>query len=293
LRFGTLQLSGQSSGDPIVVGVHSESGNDRYVDLHAADPGLPATWTSILAESGGLDRAKRAMTHGLSAGKFVTGTLLAPIPRPAKVLCIGLNYRDHAKETGATIPTEPIVFSKFATAVIGPGVPIILPRVSQKVDYEAELVVVLGRRGKNIPADQAGSYIAGYMNGNDVSARDWQTEKPGKQWFLGKSPDTFAPTGPYFVTADEVPDSRKLPVRLKLNGQTMQDSTTAELIFGVEQLIEHISKLITLEPGDLLFTGTPPGVGVARKPPVFLKPGDRVEIEIGNFGTLSNPVQAE
>ncbi|HEX4070601.1 MAG TPA: fumarylacetoacetate hydrolase family protein, partial [Planctomycetaceae bacterium] len=166
-------------------------------------------------------------------------------------------------------------------------------RVSQKVDYEAELVVVLGRRGKNIPAADAGSYIAGYMNGNDVSARDWQTEKPGKQWFLGKSPDTFAPTGPYFVTADEVPDSRKLPVRLRLNGQTMQDSTTAELIFGVEQLIEHISKLITLEPGDLLFTGTPPGVGVARKPPVFLKPGDRVEIEIGNFGTLSNPVQAE
>ena len=289
MRFATLQSGAQT----LVVGVHSESGSDRFVDLHAADPGLAQTLAGILAASGGLERARAAMSKGLSAGRFVSGTLLAPIPRPAKVLCIGLNYRDHARETNATIPTEPIVFSKFATAVIGPGSPIVLPRVSQKVDYEAELVVVMGRGGKNIPAAEAGSYVAGYMNGNDVSARDWQLEKPGKQWLLGKSPDTFAPTGPYLVTADEVADPRHLPIRLRLNGQIMQDSSTAELIFSVEQLIEHISKLVTLEPGDLIFTGTPPGVGMARNPPVFLKPGDRVEVEIGDLGTLSNPVQAE
>ncbi len=289
MHLGTLQ----SSGGPVVVGVHTESASERFVDLHTADPGLPQTLAGILSESGGLERARAAMAQGLSARRFVSGALVAPIPRPGKVLCIGLNYRDHARETGATIPAEPIVFSKFATAVIGPGSPIILPRVSHKVDYEAELVVVMGRRGKNVPAAEAGSYIAGYMNGNDVSARDWQLEKPGKQWLLGKTPDTFAPTGPYLVTADEVADSCKLPIRLRLNGQVMQDSSTAELIFSVEQLIEHISKLVTLEPGDLIFTGTPPGVGMARKPPVFLKPGDRVEVEIGGLGTLSNPVQAE
>lgn len=289
MRLATIQ----SSSGPVVVGVHSESGSEKCVDLKAADPGLPPTLLGILAESGGLDRARAALTKGASAGRFVTGTPLAPIHRPPKILCIGLNYRDHAKETGQTIPTEPIVFSKFATAINNPGAPIVLPRVSTKVDYEAELVVVLGKGGKNIPAASAMSHVAGYMNGNDVSARDWQTEKPGKQWLLGKTPDTFAPIGPYLVTADEVPDFRKLPIRLKLNGQIMQDSTTAELIFGVDQLIEHISRLLTLEAGDLIFTGTPPGVGVARKPQVFLKAGDKVEVEIGGLGTLSNPVIAE
>lgn len=289
MRFATLQ----SASGPVVVGVHSESGSEKFVDLCALDPQLPPTLAGILGQSDGLDRARAALQKGIASGPFVTGTFLAPIPKPGKVLCIGLNYRDHAKETGAQIPSEPIVFSKFATAVIGPGAPIVLPRVSQKVDYEAELVAVIGKRGKNITADQAASYIAGYMNGNDVSARDWQTEKPGKQWLLGKTPDTFGPTGPYFVTADEIPDSGNLTIRLRLNGTYMQDSTTRELIFSVPQLIEHISKLVTLEPGDILFTGTPPGVGVARKPPVFLKAGDTVEVEIAGLGTLRNPVQAE
>ncbi len=289
MRLATIQ----ASGGPVVVGVHSDSGSEKFVDLKAADPGLPATLLGILSSPGGLDRARAALGEGIKAGRFVTGTFLAPIARPPKILCIGLNYRDHAKETNATIPTEPIVFSKFATAINNPGAPIVLPRVSTKVDYEAELVVVLGKGGKNIPAASAMAHVAGYMNGNDVSARDWQTEKPGKQWLLGKTPDTFAPIGPYLVTADEIPDFRKLPIKLKLNGQIMQDSSTAELIFGVDQLIEHISKLVTLEPGDLIFTGTPPGVGVARKPQVFLKAGDKVEIEIGGLGTLSNPVVAE
>lgn len=289
MRLGTLK----SSGGPIVVGIHSDSGSERFVGLRAADPALPPTMVGILGDRDGLKRARAALAQGVSSGRFVSGELLAPVPRPGKVLCIGLNYRDHARETNATIPAEPIVFSKFATAVIGPGRPIVLPRVSNKVDYEAELVVVMGRAGKNIRAADAGSYIAGFMNGNDVSARDWQAEKPGKQWLLGKTPDTFAPTGPYLVTADEIADSGKLPIRLRLNGQTMQDSSTAELIFGVATLIEYISQLVTLEPGDLIFTGTPPGVGVARKPPVFLKPGDKTEVEIAGLGILANPVQAE
>jgi len=149
---------------------------------------------------------------------------------------------------------------------------------------------VIGRRGRRIPRSEALAHVAGYMNGNDVSARDWQLEKPGKQWLLGKTPDTFAPTGPWLVTADEVPDSRDLAIALRLNGQTMQNSTTRELIFGVDELIAYVSQVVTLEPGDIIFTGTPPGVGMARKPPVFLKTGDVCEVEIAGLGVLRNPV---
>jgi 2-keto-4-pentenoate hydratase/2-oxohepta-3-ene-1,7-dioic acid hydratase in catechol pathway len=276
-----------------VVGVDGDAGGERFVDLCAVDPGLPASLGAILALTEGLDRARAAFAKGVAAGQFVTGTLVAPLPSPAKVFCIGLNYRDHARETKAQIPSEPIVFSKFASAIVGPQATIVLPRASQKVDYEAELVVVIGRRGKLISAEQAPSHIAGYTVGNDVSARDWQNEKPGKQWLLGKTPDTFGPTGPWMVTADEIPDPCDLGIRLRLNGQTMQDSTTKELIFSPAQLIEHITKVVTIEPGDIIFTGTPPGVGLARTPPVFLKDGDVVEVEIDRLGTLRNPVRAE
>jgi 2-keto-4-pentenoate hydratase/2-oxohepta-3-ene-1,7-dioic acid hydratase in catechol pathway len=289
MRLATLQ----TLPEPRVVGVQSDGGSDRFVDLRAADPQLPGSLSAILALTGGLDRARAALAKGLAAKQFVDGTLLAPLPNPGKVFCIGLNYRDHARETKAQIPGEPIVFSKFSSAVVGPGVSILLPRASQKVDYEAELVVVIGRRGKLISAEDAPAYIAGYMIGNDVSARDWQIEKPGKQWLLGKTPDTFGPTGPWMVTADEIPDPCDLGIRLRLNGQTMQDSTTKELIFSPAQLIEHITKVVTIEPGDIIFTGTPPGVGVARTPPVFLKSGDQIEIEIDRLGTLRNPVGAE
>jgi 2-keto-4-pentenoate hydratase/2-oxohepta-3-ene-1,7-dioic acid hydratase in catechol pathway len=218
--------------------------------------------------------------------------LLPPVPDPPKVLCIGLNYRDHAIEGGKAIPAEPVLFGKFANALIAPGEPIRLPKVSQKVDYEAELVVVIGRRGRDIPAERAFQHVAGYTLGHDVSARDWQFRGEEKQWIIGKTFDTFAPTGPHLVTADEVPDPHSLPIRLRLNGQTMQNSNTREFIFGVPQLIAYLSQVLTLEPGDLIFTGTPPGVGAARKPPVFLKPGDVVEVEIEGLGVLRNPVVA-
>jgi 2-keto-4-pentenoate hydratase/2-oxohepta-3-ene-1,7-dioic acid hydratase in catechol pathway len=276
-----------------VVGVHGDAGQERFVDLCAVDAALPASLGAILALAEGVDRAREAFAKGVAAGQFITGTLVAPLPSPGKVFCIGLNYRDHARETKAQIPSEPIVFSKFASAIVGPQATILLPRASNKVDYEAELVVVIGRRGKLISAEQAPAHIAGYMVGNDVSARDWQNEKPGKQWLLGKTPDTFGPTGPWMVTADEIPDPCSLGIRLRLNGQTMQDSTTKELIFSPAQLIEHVTKVVTIEPGDIIFTGTPPGVGLARTPPVFLKDGDVVEVEIDRLGTLRNPVRAE
>jgi 2-keto-4-pentenoate hydratase/2-oxohepta-3-ene-1,7-dioic acid hydratase in catechol pathway len=276
-----------------VVGVHADAGQDRFVDLCTLDASLPASLGAIVALSEGIDRAREAFAKGVAAGQFITGTLVAPLPSPGKVFCIGLNYRDHARETKAQIPSEPIVFSKFASAIVGPQATIVLPRASNKVDYEAELVVVIGRRGKLISAEQAPAHIAGYMVGNDVSARDWQNEKPGKQWLLGKTPDTFGPSGPWMVTADEIPDPCDLGIRLRLNGQTMQDSTTKELIFSPAKLIEHVTKVVTIEPGDIIFTGTPPGVGLARTPPVFLKDGDVVEVEIDRLGTLRNPVRAE
>lgn len=267
--------------------------DQRHVDLCAVDPQLPSTLRATLAHPEGLAAAAGALAHGLKNGPFVTGKLVAPLTDVSKLLCIGLNYRDHALETGSPIPSEPVVFNKFPQAIIGPDDAIILPRVSHEVDYEAELVVVIGQRGKNIPKEKAWPYVAGYLIGNDVSARDWQKGRPGGQWLLGKTPDTFAPIGPYFVTADEVGDPHALRVQLRLNGATMQDSSTKELIFGIDELIAHVSQIATLQPGDLIFTGTPPGVGAARKPPVFLKPGDVVEVEIEHLGVLRNTVIAE
>jgi 2-keto-4-pentenoate hydratase/2-oxohepta-3-ene-1,7-dioic acid hydratase in catechol pathway len=188
------------------------------------------------------------------------------------------------------IPREPVLFSKFPSALIGHGEPIVAPGVSTKVDYEAELVIVIGRPGRRIPEARALDHVAGYAVGHDVSARDWQLEKDGKQWMVGKTFDTFAPVGPTLVTRDEVPNPHKLGIRLRLNGQTMQDSNTEQMIFSVAQLVAYLSLVFTLEPGDLIFTGTPPGIGHALKPPVYLKPGDVTEVEIDTLGTLGNPI---
>lgn len=267
--------------------------DSKYVDLNAIDPNLPACLRQLLSMENGLALAAQAAEKGYRAGMFFDGQLLAPIPRPGKVICIGLNYRDHAAESGMAIPSEPICFSKFSTSVVGPDEPIRLPAVCAQVDYEAELVAVVGKRGKHIARQDALQYIAGYTNGNDVSARDWQLNKPGKQWLMGKTPDTFAPIGPYLVTADEIPDPQSLSIKLRLSGQTMQDGSTKELIFGIDELVAYLSQIMTLEPGDLIFTGTPPGVGMARKPPVFLKPGDACEVEIAGLGVLRNPVVAD
>lgn len=212
----------------------------------------------------------------------------APVPRPGKIVCVGLNYRDHAAESKMPVPEKPVLFSKFATSVIGPGEPVVIPPTSEQVDYEAELAVVIGRRAKNVKAPEAYNHVLGYTAFNDVSARDFQFADG--QWQRGKSCDTFAPMGQTIVTTDEIPDPQKLSIKLLLNGQTMQDSNTNQLIFGVPQLIEFITESITLEPGDVIATGTPPGVGFARKPPVFLRPGDVMEVQIEGIGGLENPI---
>jgi 2-keto-4-pentenoate hydratase/2-oxohepta-3-ene-1,7-dioic acid hydratase in catechol pathway len=214
----------------------------------------------------------------------------APVPRPGKVICIGLNYRDHAAESKMPIPERPVVFSKFSTSVIAPGQPVVLPATSTQVDYEAELAVVIGRLAKNVKATEAYNYVLGYTAFNDVSARDFQFADG--QWQRGKSCDTFAPMGQTIVTTDAIPDPHKLSIKLILNGKTMQDSNTNQLIFGVPELIEFLTESITLEPGDVIATGTPPGVGFARKPPVFLQPGDEMEVQIEGIGGLTNPIVA-
>ena len=263
-----------------------------YVDIHGCDSSLPAGLRDIIAHGPGIRRAIEQAAREQKVAQYPAERvkLLPPIPDPRKIICLGLNYRDHAAESGAPIPKEPILFSKYATALIGQGDKIVLPPSSTEVDYEAELVIVVGKGGKNISAKAGPDHVAGYTVGHDVSARDWQLKKDGKQWMVGKTFDTFAPTGPLLVTADEVPDPHKLAIRLRLNGKTMQDSNTSQMIFKVGDILAYLSQVFTLETGDLIFTGTPPGVGFARKPPVFLKGGDVVEVEIEGLGVLRNPV---
>ena len=230
------------------------------------------------------------LDRGEHVGPWDAVPLLAPVLRPSKIVGIGLNYRDHAAETGAALPEQPLLFAMWANAVVGPGEPIRLPPagVSTFVDYEAELGVVIGTRASGVAATRALDHVLGYTCLNDVSARDRQRREP--QWIRGKSLDTFCPIGPWITTADELPDPQALAIKLHLNGETMQDSSTAEMVFGVAELIAFVSEAITLEPGDVIATGTPPGVGASRRPPVSLKAGDTVVVEIEGIGLLTNPV---
>lgn len=215
--------------------------------------------------------------------------LAPPLANPGKIVCVGLNYHDHCREQDLDIPLRPLLFAKFPSTIVGPDDEINWPGdVSQQVDYEAELAVVIGREGRSIPVDKAYDYVAGYTIVNDVSARDVQFSDG--QWVRGKSFDTFCPLGPYLLTADEVQDPHDLAIRCWVNGELRQDSTTGEMIFPIPELLAYISKTSTLMPGDIISTGTPDGVGVFRKPPVFLKSGDVVEIEIEKLGRLRNRV---
>jgi 2-keto-4-pentenoate hydratase/2-oxohepta-3-ene-1,7-dioic acid hydratase in catechol pathway len=220
--------------------------------------------------------------------------LLAPIV-PADILCIGLNYREHAKESGGQIPENPMLFIKAGNSLQNPFDPILIPRRSSQIDYECELAVVIGKAAKHVPRERALDYVLGYTAANDVSSRDWQREKSlgGGQFARGKSFDTFCPLGPAIVTRDEIRNPNALRIKTILNGQTMQDNTTGDMIFDVPALIESLSSTMTLRPGDVILTGTPQGVGFARTPPVWLKAGDRCVIEIEGVGRLENPVRNE
>lgn len=264
---------------------------DRVFDLGKTDPGLPRCMKTLLEMGAeGLRRAAIAAEGAIEAIPSHQVDLLPPVPQPEKIICVGLNYADHAAETGIRPPREPVIFNKLPTTLRASGDPIVLPELSREVDYEAELVVVIGAGGRAIPRDKALAHVAGYTCGNDVSARDWQKGKPGGQWLLGKSFDSFAPTGPALVTADEVGDAGKLRIKCRLNGRLVQDSCTDQLIFPVAELIAYVSSVATLKPGDLIFTGTPPGVGMARTPPLYLRAGDLVEVEIERVGLLRNRV---
>jgi acylpyruvate hydrolase len=270
------------------------AGDQAVVDLQRADPSLPADMIPFLAGGAAvLARASQVVRAQPAAATLPLASvqLLAPLARPGKIICIGLNYRDHAAESHAEVPEYPTVFAKFANTVIGPGEPIVLPRVSSQVDYEGELGVVIGRRVRDVPEAEALACVGGYLPFNDVSARDYQHRT--SQWTVGKTFDTFAPLGPALVTADEVGEPQRLGLRVTIGDEVLQDSNTGSMIFTVAHLITYLSTIMTLEPGDLIATGTPSGVGAARTPQRFLRPGDRVRVAIERLGVLENPVVTE
>lgn len=250
--------------------------------LQVGEPALSAT-RSLLQQHDLVASAQRF--------SFDNVRLLAPIPNPSKIVAIGLNYLDHCVEQGIEPPSAPLLFAKFPNSITGPYDPIVIPKEDPEVDYEVELAVVIGKRAKRVNESCALDYVAGYVVLNDVSARKWQFAD--KQWTRGKSCDTFAPMGPWLTTVDEVPSPESLALSTRVNGELLQDSSTKNLIFGVAKLVSYISASITLEPGDVIATGTPPGVGVFRKPQIYLKAGDIVEVQVEKLGTLRNKVIAE
>jgi acylpyruvate hydrolase len=287
----------------LVTFVHGESthigalqqrdGRPTIVDLNRAEPRLPNDMIAFLAGGEELRAlAARALDDPPAEAVLSRDAvqLRAPIPRPGKIICIGLNYRDHAAESNQPVPEYPTVFAKYSSCVIGPGEPIIIPRVTNQVDYEGELAVVIGRRARNVAEGDALSYVAGYAPFNDVSARDYQSRT--SQWTIGKTFDTFGPLGPALVTADEVADPHTLDLRVTIGDDVLQSSNTRHLIFTIPQLIAYLSAVMTLEPGDVIATGTPAGVGAARKPARWLQPGEVVRVEIDGLGALENPVVA-
>ncbi|ANE57348.1 fumarylacetoacetate hydrolase family protein [Methylomonas sp. DH-1] len=258
----------------------------------AAGAGLPNDMLAFLAAGAAAQGALQALIDSGAAGKPLAEVqLLAPIPRPGKLLGVGLNYADHIGETGLEKPEYPTFFTKQSTCVIGPGAAIHLPPVSDKVDYEGELALVIGKRCKNVSAERAGEVIAGYTICNDVTVRDWQARTP--TWTLGKSFDTHGPLGPWLVTADEIADPHNLSLKTWVDAELRQNANTGEMIFNCYELIAYLSQVMTLEPGDVISTGTPAGVGVKMKPRGYLKPGQIVRIEIEGIGTLTNPVAVE
>lgn len=256
----------------------------------------PFTLHAALSAKGGLKRLlpllQAAIDHP-EAHKYIVPESEVKFARPflpANVFCVGLNYREHAAETNLPLPEQPVLFAKWTGAMIGPGESIVLPKDSSKVDYEAELAVVIGQKCKGVSAERALDYVAGYTCLNDVSARDFQ--KADSQWSRAKSQDSFGPIGPFLVTPDEIPDPQALGIRCSVNDRLLQNSNTSDMIFSVRELIAYISRGMALLPGDVISTGTPQGVGFARNPPIFLQPGDRVDVEIDRVGKLTNPVAA-
>jgi 2-keto-4-pentenoate hydratase/2-oxohepta-3-ene-1,7-dioic acid hydratase in catechol pathway len=274
----------------VAVGVLTEDG-ETVVDLGRVEQRLDTDMISLLG--GGqdaLDLVARALDRADLLARRPLGSvrLTAPVPRPGKIICIGLNYRQHAAETGIPLPEYPVVFAKFGNTVVGPHEPIVIPAVTEQVDYEGELGVVIGGRVRDLPLSRALTSVAGYMAFNDVSARDYQSRV--SQWTTGKSFDTFAPMGPALVMADEVEDPQNVDLEVTIADEVLQSANTGDMIFTVAELITYLSSVMTLEPGDVIATGTPSGVGMARTPPRWLRPGEVVKVKLSGIGTLENPV---
>jgi 2-keto-4-pentenoate hydratase/2-oxohepta-3-ene-1,7-dioic acid hydratase in catechol pathway len=256
--------------------------------------GFGSDYDEAFLSGDGLERLAAWFDHHRASAPVVDSSVrLGPcIRRPSKIICVGLNYADHARESGAEIPKEPILFFKSTTALTGPNDPLIIPRGSEKTDWEVELAIVIGRLARDVEEADAESHVAGYALHNDYSERAWQLERGG-QWVKGKSADTFAPLGPFLATPDELGDPGRLAMWLKVNGVTRQQSTTAQMIFKVPQLVSYISRFMTLLPGDVISTGTPPGVGLGLKPnPIYLKPGDVIELGVEGLGEQRQVAQA-
>jgi 2-keto-4-pentenoate hydratase/2-oxohepta-3-ene-1,7-dioic acid hydratase in catechol pathway len=277
------------------VAVEQSDGGD-YADITKADGSLPSDMRSLLEKDGGVAAAAAAAAKA-PVIKRADAKLMAPIYNPEKIICIGMNYVDHCTEQNMPVPTEPVVFSKFASCITEPGAPIELIPETNELDFEVEMCIVIGKQGRRITKAEAYDYVAGYTVAHDVSARDWQLKRNGApkyaQWLMGKTFDTYAPIGPAIVSTDEIGDINNKGIRCRLNGETVQDSNTNQLVFDVPTLLEWVSAGITLKPGDLIFTGTPPGVGCFRKPPLWLKDGDVVDVEIDGIGCITNPIKAE
>jgi 2-keto-4-pentenoate hydratase/2-oxohepta-3-ene-1,7-dioic acid hydratase in catechol pathway len=284
MRFVTFQGASARAEAGVLVG-------DRVVSLAAA--GFADMIAVLGSGSEGRANIERFVEQPAADCVFPLSSvqLLAPVPRPPKLICVGLNYRDHAAEARQEIPRVPTIFAKFSNTVIGPGAAIVLPKNSRKPDYEAEFAFVIGTGGRHIAAEDWQRHVFGYTVFNDVSARDVQSAT--SQWMLGKSFDTFAPMGPWITSADEIGDPHGLDISLRIGGEVLQHSNTRELIFKIPELVAHLSSIVTLEPGDVVATGTPSGVGFARKPPRYLQPGDEVVVSIEGLGELRNPVVAE
>ena len=290
MRLVTYRRSGEPRVGALV--------DRNVVDLNRADPGLPSDVVTLLrAGPSSLERARRvaaeaAADPSAAAVQPLTGVkLLAPIPRPPKIICVGLNYADHAAEAGLAIPARPSIFLKAPSTVVGPGDPIVRPHTTEQLDYEIELAVAIGREAVAVPRERAMDFVAGYTILNDGSARDLQFAKDGGI-ILGKNFDSAAPMGPYLALADEIPDPGNLRLRTWVNGELRQDGNTRTLIFDIPAIISFLTRQLTLEPGDVIATGTPAGVGLGMKPPVWLQPGDTVRMEIDGLGLLENPVVA-
>jgi acylpyruvate hydrolase len=258
--------------------------------LEAGDRALAAIREAVEYVRGALGSGGQAEEFQRTGVVFTTGEVMlkAPIPRPGKLILLGLNYRDHAEETGQKIPEVPTLFSKYNNSVVGPGEPILIPRATEQIDYEAEFAFVIGQRGHDIARERAMDYVAGYTIVNDVSARDYQFVT--SQWMVGKTFDTHCPIGPALVLKDEIPDPHNLDLQLAIGAEVLQKSNTNQLIFKIQETVEYLSRVMTLEPGDVISTGTPAGVGFMRKPPRWLRPGETVRVEIARLGVLENPV---